>query len=41
MHADWALGLVRAIRDGKAVRVADLDLVDPKELYLPGIAPAS
>ncbi len=41
MHADWALGLVRAIRDGKPVRVADLELVDPKELYLPGIAPAS
>ncbi len=39
MHADWALGLVRAIRDGKAVRVADLDLVDPKELYLPDSAP--
>ena len=40
MHADWALGLVRAIRDGKPVRVADLNLVEPKELYLPGIAPA-
>ncbi len=40
MHADWALGLVRAIRDGKPVRVADLNLVEPKELYLPDIAPA-
>jgi AcrR family transcriptional regulator len=39
MHADWALGLVRAIRDGKPVRVADLNLVEPKELYLPDIAP--
>ena len=41
MHADWALGLVRAVRDGKPVRAADLNLVDPKELYLPDIAPAS
>jgi len=41
MHADWALGLVRAVRDGKPARVADLELIDPKELYLPGIAPAS
>jgi AcrR family transcriptional regulator len=41
MHADWALGLVRAMRDGKPVRVADLELVDPKELYLSDIAPAS
>ena len=41
MHADWALGLVRAMRDGKPVRAADMDLVDPKELYLPDIAPAS
>ncbi len=41
MHADWALGLVRAVRDGKPVRVADLELVDPKELYLPVIAPTS
>jgi AcrR family transcriptional regulator len=40
MHADWALGLVRAIRDGKPVRVADLNLVEPKELYLPDIAEA-
>ena len=40
MHADWALGLVRAIRDGKPARVADLNLVEPKELYLPDIAPA-
>ncbi|HLH62962.1 MAG TPA: TetR/AcrR family transcriptional regulator [Ktedonobacteraceae bacterium] len=38
MHADWALGLVRATRDGKPVRVTDLNLVDPKELYLPDIA---
>jgi AcrR family transcriptional regulator len=41
MHADWALGLVRAMRDGIPVRAADMDLVDPKELYLPGITPAS
>lgn len=41
MHADWALGLVRAKRDGISVRVADLDLIDPKKLYLPGIAPDS
>ncbi|MFL5657715.1 MAG: TetR/AcrR family transcriptional regulator [Ktedonobacteraceae bacterium] len=41
MHADWALGLVRAVRDGKPVRAADLEIVDPKELYLPHIAPAS
>ncbi len=39
MHADWALGLVRAIRNGKPVRVADLNLVEPKELYLPDMAP--
>ncbi len=39
MHADWALGLVRAVRDGKPVQVADLNLVDPKELYLPDIIP--
>ena len=39
MHADWALGLVRAARDGKPVRVSDLNLVNPKELYLPDIAP--
>jgi AcrR family transcriptional regulator len=41
MHADWALGLVRAARAGKPVRVTDLNLVDPKELYLPNIAPDS
>jgi AcrR family transcriptional regulator len=41
MHADWALGLVRAVKDGKPVRVADLNLVDPKELYLPHLAPNS
>jgi AcrR family transcriptional regulator len=41
MHADWALGLVRAVRDGKALRIADLNLVDPKELYLPDVGPAS
>jgi hypothetical protein len=41
MHADWALGLVRAVRDGKPVRMADLNLVDPKELYLPDITPDS
>jgi len=41
MHADWALGLVRAVRHGKPVRADDLNLVDPKELYLPDIAPAS
>lgn len=41
MHVDWALGLVRAMRDGKPVRATDLDLVDPKELYLPNVAPAS
>lgn len=41
MHADWALGLVRAMRDGKPVRAADLDLVEPKELYLPDVAPTS
>jgi AcrR family transcriptional regulator len=40
MHADWALGLVRAVRNGKPVRVADLSLVDPKELYLANAAPA-
>jgi len=39
MHADWALGLVRAVGDGKPVRVAELNLVDPKELYLPDITP--
>src|SRR6266849_6534041 len=39
MHADWALGLVRAVRDGKPARVAELNLVDPKELYLPDITP--
>jgi AcrR family transcriptional regulator len=41
MHADWALGLVRAMRDAKPVRAANLDLVEPKELYLPDIAPDS
>jgi AcrR family transcriptional regulator len=41
MHADWALGLVRAMQDGKPVRVAELNLVDPKELYLPHLAPDS
>jgi AcrR family transcriptional regulator len=40
MHADWALGLVRAVRAGKPVRVTDLNLVDPKDLYLAGVAPA-
>jgi AcrR family transcriptional regulator len=34
MHADWALGLVRAMRNGKPVRAVDLDLVNPEELYL-------
>jgi AcrR family transcriptional regulator len=29
MHADWALGLVRATRDGSSVRSTDLDLADP------------
>jgi len=41
MHADWALGLVRAVRDGKPVRVADLKLVDPQELYLADVASTS
>ncbi|HVB73064.1 MAG TPA: TetR/AcrR family transcriptional regulator [Ktedonobacteraceae bacterium] len=36
MHADWALGLVRAARDGKVVRATDLELVDPQGLYLNG-----
>ncbi len=34
MHADWALGMVRAARNGKAVRVATMNLGDPKDLYL-------
>jgi AcrR family transcriptional regulator len=33
MHADWALALVRAAREGKPVRAADLELVDPAGLY--------
>jgi AcrR family transcriptional regulator len=41
MHADWALGLVRAMRDERPVRAADLDLVDPKELYLTDVPPTS
>ena len=34
MHADWALGMVRATRNGKPVRVAAMNLGDPKDLYL-------
>src|SRR3984893_2742475 len=34
MHVDWALGMVRATRNGKPVRVAALNLGDPKGLYL-------
>src|SRR6202049_3483960 len=34
MHADWALGMVRAARNGKPVRVAAMNLSDPKDLYL-------
>lgn len=36
MHADWALGLLRASRQGQPVRVTDLERVDPQKLYLTG-----
>ena len=39
MHADWALGLVRATRDRKPVRATHLDLVDPKTLFLTDVPP--
>lgn len=34
MHVDWALALVRATRDGKPIRVGDLELGEPWKLYL-------
>ena len=34
MHVDWALALVRATRDGKPIRVGDLELGEPGKLYL-------
>ncbi len=39
MHADWTLGLVRAMRDGQPVRASHLDLVDPKTLFLTDVPP--
>ncbi len=29
LHVDWALGMVRATRKGRAVRASDLNLIDP------------
>ena len=34
MYVDWALGLLRATRDGKPLRASDLNLGNPAELYL-------
>lgn len=36
LHVDWALGLVRATRSGRPIRVSDMNLGDPKELYQKG-----
>lgn len=39
IHADWALGLVRATRDGSPVRAADLELIDPAAYDLLALTP--